>query len=180
MIEGYTTRGDGERIPTALAERIIRGIDHYSEHGDRIEDLGGGKFWIPSRRFPNQGYEVTVTDEGEDCPCVDFRRDKHKPNPLEACLHTVTALIASAKSPAVVLEFHQDLHEVDGGHWGAGYVVVETLKYGSVGEHLPSGNFRFYSKANVGRRRIGQKVGTYRTRKEATVARWKLEGREAA
>ena len=92
----------GEREAMA-AERILRGVDHYS--GAEIRWVAPNVCYVSSRSNPDSEYRVTFTDEGESCFCPDFKRHGRA---LGLCLHTVAAMIDAAKQSTYHVEKRHD------------------------------------------------------------------------
>lgn len=166
-VAGDSARG-GE-IPTALQERIVRGIEHHAEHGNGIEWVAEDRCKVPSRSRVGYFHLVAFCEDGERCSCPDFQKNGQE---FGACLHTVSALISWAKRTTpeageVVVEYHKTIRDVTGSYWGPGYVVVEVLERGSILEVLPSGNFRTFSRKNAKTREAGQMVARCENRGEA-------------
>ncbi len=74
-----------------METRAQRGIALEREVGEAIEDLGGGKYLVPSART-SEGYEVDL--EKGTCTCVDAPRARRLG---ESCKHQVAAEIRCGK-----------------------------------------------------------------------------------
>lgn len=78
-------------MPEGIASRIRTGIAFYAERGDEITRIDEGVYLVPSS-CGSGAYRVTLTEDGNGCPCADRGRSG-----LPICRHGASAMIADAK-----------------------------------------------------------------------------------
>lgn len=79
------------------ANRELRGLALYRDHGDEITNEGHGVYSVPGCSGGTYTVDLAVFGGEESCSCPDHRR-----HPEHTCNHLVAATLYRAKTRAVV------------------------------------------------------------------------------
>lgn len=130
--QAHKSTGEGG-VSEALAKRILRGLDLWTDKGHLIEWVDTDRCRVPSQRHDGRFYLVVFGEDGERCNCSDRAGEK-----IGTCKHRCAALVSWAKRVEYHVEKRPELRMVAGEDGMGGqevftvYELVEVRAGGAV------------------------------------------------